>query len=345
MRFIGNKEKLVSRIYEILSSKNIVGNSFFDLFSGTSNVAKFFKTQGYQVFSSDLLYFSYCLQQAYIKNNKELEFNKLESIVNIKNAIDYLSNINGVEGFIYNNYTLEGTASLEKQRMYFTADNAKKIDAIRIKIEEWKRLELLEDNEYYFLLATLVESVPYFSNISGTYGAFLKQWDKRALKPFYLKEINIISNNLNNNVFCGNSLELLSKIEADIFYLDPPYNERQYPPNYHILETIARYDNPEIRGVTGVRKYDNQKSNFCNKDKAIKELDYIAKNGKYKYLVLSYNSEGLIKQNDIIKILSKYGSVELVEIPYLRYKSNSSGINKKHINEELYILTKKDLLM
>jgi adenine-specific DNA-methyltransferase len=72
MRFIGNKENLLNSIYCILEQKNIKGISFFDFFSGTTNVARFFKKKGYKVFSSDLLYFSYCMQYAYIKNNKNL---------------------------------------------------------------------------------------------------------------------------------------------------------------------------------------------------------------------------------------------------------------------------------
>jgi adenine-specific DNA-methyltransferase len=136
---------------------------------------------------------------------------------------------------------------------------------------------------------------------------------------------------------------LLDQIEADIFYLDPPYNQRQYAPNYHLLETIAKYDNPEIKGVTGLRaNYENQKSKFCNVTTALQELEKIAKLGKYKTLILSYNNEGIIPQNEILSMLSKYGKIELQEFDYLRFKSNNNGESKhkKHIKEQLYILQK-----
>ena len=77
MRFIGNKENLVKNMYSIINSKNIYGEIFFDFFAGTTNVGKFFKSLNYKIYSSDILYFSYCLQYAYIKNNVVPKFEKL----------------------------------------------------------------------------------------------------------------------------------------------------------------------------------------------------------------------------------------------------------------------------
>jgi len=178
-----------------------------------------------------------------------------------------------------------------------------------------------------------------FSNVSGVYSAFQKKWDPRALKKFLLKPIKLVFNRGNNEVFNIDSMKLIPKIETDILYLDPPYNERQYAPNYHILETIAKYDSPIIRGISGMRDYKNQRSLFCNKSTALKSLDNIARNGKYKYLILSYNSEGIMSSEEIIEVLSKYGIVELIKFKRLRFKSNNSreNKNKKYVQEHLYI--------
>jgi adenine-specific DNA-methyltransferase len=136
MRFIGNKENLLDTINYTLEQRNIKGNSFFDFFSGTTNMARFFKKKNYKVFSSDFLYLSYCLQYAYIKNNKESKFNKLLPKLKIKQdklilspldiVVEFLNGIKEIEGFIYNNYSIGGTKGLEKPRMYFSDDNAKK---------------------------------------------------------------------------------------------------------------------------------------------------------------------------------------------------------------------------
>ncbi|MCA6071793.1 MAG: DNA adenine methylase [Endomicrobium sp.] len=352
MRFIGNKENLLSGIYHILDQRNIKGNSFFDFFSGTTNVARFFKKKGYKVFSSDILYFSYCIQRAYIKNNKNPQFKKLLSQIDTKQekliysaldtTIEFLNHIRPLEGFIYNNYSAGGTSHLGKPRMYFSDDNAKKIDAIRTQIKEWKTQKLLSSEEYFILLTCLIESVSFYSNVAGVYAAFQKKWDKRALKPFNLRTIELVFNKEKNEVFNADSMQLAPIIDADILYLDPPYNERQYAPNYHILETIAKYDNPVVKGITGMRDYCNQKSTFCNKDSALQSLNNIAKNAKYKYLILSYNSEGIMPSKSIMTTLQNYGTVELVEFEYLRFKSNSNGEGKtkKHVQEQLYILKK-----
>lgn len=354
MRFIGNKENLLDKIYQVLQLKEIQGNSLFDFFAGTSSVGKFFKKLDYQVFSSDLLYSSYVLQKAYITNNENLEFKNLLKSIEIKDkqlfsspielVVQYLNQIRPVKGFISENYTPEGTSNLIVPRMYFSVENGKIIDAIRLQIEKWKNEKLITENEYFVLIACLIETVPFYANISGVYAAFQKKWDPRALKKLNLRTIELIINTKENFSFNENSVNLVKQIETDIIYLDPPYNQRQYAPNYHMLETIAKYDNPKIKGIAGLRNYDNQKSKFCNAKTAIEELSYIAKNAKYKTLVLSYNTEGIMKKDDIFLTLSKYGRVELVEFEYLRFKSNNNGESKtkKFIKEQLYILKRNE---
>jgi|SRR3989344_3233046 len=352
MRFIGNKENIVDKIYHVIESRNIKGDSFFDFFAGTASVGKYFKKLGYQIFSSDLLYFSYVLQQAYIVNNSQPNFKKLLDKIELNSSrllstpllsvIEYLNQIIPVEGFIYKNYSPSGTSKLQQPRMYYSDINGKIIDGIRQKIETWRDEELIDMSEYFVLLACLIETVPFYANITGVYGAFQKKWDIRATKKLYLRPIEIIINDKKNYSFNENSINLIDKVNADILYIDPPYNQRQYAPNYHLLETIAKYDNPIIKGVTGLRNYENQKSNFCNAKKGVEELSHIAKMANYKALILSYNTEGIMGQEEIMTTLSKYGRVELVEFQYLRFKSNNNGESstKKHIHEQLYLLTK-----
>ena len=190
MRFIGNKENLVEKIYQILQSKGVSGTLFFDFFAGTSNVGQFFKKKGYQVFSSDLLYFSFVLQKAYLENNKVPTFEKLLQEIEVKThslfanplgqVVDYLNAIPQQEGFIFQNYTPEGTKNLDIPRMYFSNENGKIIDAIRLQIEIWETEKLLTENEYYVLLACLIESVPFYANILGVYAAFQKNLGRKS---------------------------------------------------------------------------------------------------------------------------------------------------------------------
>lgn len=354
MRYIGNKENIVQRIYEILDTKGIKGESFFDFCSGTASVAKFFKQKDYRVVSSDLMYMSYCLQKAYIENNTTPEFQSLLPLIADKSPIkslfstpleivlSYLDTLLPIEGFIFSNYSPEGTQQLEIPRKYFTGKNAGKIDAIREEIEKWKNNYLITESEYFILLSCLLETVSFYSNVAGVYSAFHKKWDPRAIKALELRPIKIISNNQQNKSFNSDSMKLLEEIEVDILYLDPPYNERQYPPNYHILETIARADSPTIHGISGMRDYKDEKSRFCNPVTALEDLKQIARKAKCKYIVLSYNSEGIMKQNEIVETLSQYGDVEFEEFEYQRFKSNNNGLSrtKKSVFEQVYILKK-----
>lgn len=355
MRYIGNKENIISQIDSILETRNIKGERFFDFFAGTASVAKYYKQKGYTIQSSDVMYMSYCLQKAYIENNEEEPFfkqivplisNNKKSITLFDTPLDivinYLNQIPDNNGFIYENYTPTGTRNLEVPRMYFSDENGLRIDAIRQQIERWKNEGLLLENEYYILLSCLIETVSLYANVAGVYAAFYKKWDPRAVKRLELRRIKLLNNQKKNIVHNSNSLDLIKTIDTDILYLDPPYNERQYLPNYHVLETIAKYDNPIIKGVTGMRNYENQKSSFCNPKTAIIDIESIIQKSKFKHLVLSYNSEGIMSKEDIIAIMSKYGKVTFDQFQYARFKSNNNGLakTKKTVYEQVYILTK-----
>lgn len=354
MRFIGCKENLLNFIETFVKQKDIRGNVFCDLFAGTGSVAKRFKKLGYKIISSDILYFSYILQKVYIEQNHYPKFTKLLKYLkidpieetlftsesrNAKEIIKYLNDLDDIGGFIYKNYSPEGTKGQNYSRKYFTGENAKRIDTIREKIEEWKKINLINEQEYYFLLASLIEAVPFVANISGTYSAFLKEWDKRAFKKLTLEVPEIIKSEETHKVYHSDGLKVLKQVKGvDILYLDPPYNERQYAPNYHILETIAKWDRPEIKGITGMRSYENQKSDFCNPKTGIRALGEIINGGNFKHLLLSYNDEGIMPESEILKLFSDAGRSEVAEQNYQRYKSNGNGEQKNGVKEKIYYL-------
>lgn len=210
-------------------------------------------------------------------------------------------------------------------------------------IEYWKRQKLINKNEYCYLLATLIESIPFVSNIAGTYGAYLKHWDNRAFKKINLCRFDIANNNKRNHCFNRNANQLIHQIKGDILYIDPPYNSRQYLPNYHIFETIARYDNPDIYGKTGLRPYIELKSNYCVKSKVYHELNNLINCANFKFIILSYSSEGLLTQDEIKNILIENGienTYKLTKIPYRRYKHVKGKIAHK-LEEFIFFIQKK----
>ncbi len=336
MNYIGSKlsllEFLNESINKVVKEKN--NKVFCDLFAGTGIVGSYFKKRGYKVIANDIQYYSYVLNRHYIGNHKELSFAKLvEEIpelkkIEIKNRKDfvcyYLSNLKGKKGFIYKNYCFGGTRDEKEQRQYFSDENGMRCDAIRQKIENWKEQNLISDDEYYFLITSLVESIDKYANTASVYGAFLKKLKKTAQNNLILKPAELIINDQNHEVFNEDINKVAGKIAGDILYLDPPYNHRQYATNYHLLETIAKYDNPKIHGKTGLREYQNQKSLYCSRTQVRKAFKDLISKVKAKYIFLSYNNEGLMTLGDIQEIMSlrgKYGNFTKV---YDRFKSDKS---------------------
>jgi len=345
MRFIGSKSLLLPEIEKFIKSHAKNAKSLCDIFSGTSVVARHFK-KDYKIISNDLLHFSYVLQKATIENNTRPTYKKLIEDIGLDpftflNNIDIDNVVFENTPFIYENYS----PNLKSDRQYLTCNNALKIDYIRQAIEKWKLNELINNEEYYYLLAGLIEAIPYVSNIAGTYGAFLKHWDKRALNDLKLIELDIVTNDKNNESFNENSNELIYKISGDILYIDPPYNSRQYAPNYHLLETISRYDNPEISGKTGLRNYQDIKSKYCSKREVLTTFDNLIENANFKHIVVSYSTEGIMSINDIEKVLIKHGNkstYSMKKISYRRYK-HKPGTVKHNLHELLFYISKKQI--
>lgn len=345
MRFIGSKIRLLDNIKEVVFRHAPEASSFCDIFSGSVAVARFFK-QWFEIYSNDLLFFSYVLQKATIEKPNMPSFQTLVNQLGINNPVLYLNNISITKmeqlpqekRFFQNNYAPKGG------RMYITDTNALRIDYTRNCIENWKTDNLITDLEYYYLVACVVEGIPFVSNTSGTYGAYNKTWDKRSNKKFKLVELPIVYNGKNNKAFNEDGATLLKRLSGDVIYIDPPYNERQYPPNYHVLETAAKYDYPELKGVTGQRPYEMQKSEFCSKKTAVDAFDELISNAQFRHIILSYNTDGLITLDEITEIMKSHGiprTFEVNYIPYRRYKSQNGTTKTKPLKEMLIYIAKE----
>lgn len=335
MNYIGSKLSLLQFLEE--SIDKVAGkdcHTFCDLFAGTGAVGLHFKKKGYKVIANDIQFYSYALNRHYIGNHKPLKFSGLvKDIPNLEEVnvtdravvvCDHLSDLQGTEGFIFNNYCLGGTNLSAEPRQYFSDDNGKKCDAIRQKIESWKKTDLLNDDEYYFLLTTLLESIDKYANTAAVYGAFLKKLKKSAQKSIVLTPAMLTINDQEHLVFNKDVNSLAKEIEGDILYLDPPYNQRQYATNYHLLETIAKYDNPEIHGKTGLREYSAQKSLYCSRKEVKSAFKDLILSAKAKYIFLSYNNEGLMSAGDVKEIMSLRGKYGFFTKEYGRFKADKS---------------------
>jgi adenine-specific DNA-methyltransferase len=318
-----------------------------DPFTGTTSVARHLKRLEWKVVSGDLMTYSYALQHAYIGLNDLPAFSSLiesEELdpditlpVPLYRVIAHLNNLRGVEGFFYRTYSPDGVDG----RRFFTSANALRIDAIRQTINRWREMGRLTEPEYYLLIAALLEAVSKVANVAGTYAAYLKSWDPRALKPLMLSVPQVVHSAHTHSVNLIDANTLVPQQECDLLYIDPPYNTRQYCSNYHMLETLALGDEPEVKGVAGLRTEDVRRSVYCKAGKAEEALLELVKKSKARWLLVSYNSEGIIPHEQMVDILTQRGNVEVYACEYRRFRSDADGDNRQYkakatVQEMLY---------
>lgn len=333
MRFIGSKKKLLQEIDGILRPHlDGTEQTFVDLFSGSNVVGEYFSDR-YKIISNDIMYFSYVLARGSLSISQVPNFEKLQQ-EGIIDPLQFLSSqpLDEYEGdYVTEEYSPAG----RKKRMYFTIDNAKRIDFCRNSIEKWKLDGLVNNDEYYYLLASLILAIPFVSNTTGTYGAYLKKWDKRAYKKLELTA-PILNNRYHNCSYNEDSLQLVSRLQnSDIIYIDTPYNSRQYPSNYHVLENIAKWNKPELKGVTGQPNLEDEKSDFATKRKALDAMSDLISKTNAKHVVVSYSTDGIIPEDKLLKLLRRHAKDEYVSVKKIEYQKYKGKINNNHKVYEL----------
>lgn len=347
MRYIGNKTKLLDIIDKFLVSKglNKEGLSFCDLFAGTCTVGDYFKNR-YEIIANDNLYFSYSICNGKLKYNSKTFFKTLGF-----DPFEYFNSIDTSDykkGFCYNNFAPEISG-----RQYFSDENAKKIDYIRNTIDIWFDEKKIDENEKYYLIGSLLESTSRVSNVAGVYSAYLKIWDPRAVKPMEFIPLETNSEaKFQSEVYMLDANDLITKISGDILYLDPPYTPTQYVSQYHVLETIAKNDNPETHGVGAHRDNGDQISMWCRKGCVHEEFEKLIANAKFKHILFSYSDAGIMSKEFIEKVMKRYakeGTYVFKKIDFVKYKSTravnreikDNTKDKKHY-EWLFYIEKTD---
>jgi adenine-specific DNA-methyltransferase len=340
LNYIGSKFLLLEWIESTIKDKtgwsDFQGKRIADLFAGTGVVSYHFRTKGAITLTNDAELYSSIIASAFTTgvltpvSNLFIEQIK-QDIINRKH--------DGFTGYIQKNYSpYEGC-----ERMFFTIENAKRIDYIRSEIQR----ATLEPGDRNFLLASLLLSADAVSNVPAVYGCYLKNFKAKALKELILSPIHDLTewSAVNSAAFHSDvlSIDLLSKIVADAVYLDPPYNDRQYSKNYFPLNMIAKTQEeqmatPPLKGVTGIPA-DCFMSPFCKKGEVSDAFKTLISNLKTEWIFLSYNSESLINKEGMIELLKAYGEVTVIEREYKRFKSFDYNEDKQ-IMEYLFCLKK-----
>lgn len=330
-RYIGSKEKLAQKIIDIIAADNPSARLIIDLMAGTGLFSKSLRRNGYTVIAADVMKYSYHHLVVQLLLNGAPAFASFPGDSNESRyqcIIDRLNCLPGEEGYFFNEFSPLGKPSnISHSRMYFTSDNAKKIDAIRRAIKEWHEGKFINDIEHSLLLHDLIMATNDVANIAGTYGHYLSKMNSRAREPILLSKSEFEQNDniLGHSIYCGYAEELAASLEADVCYIDPPYIKRQYAANYHILETLAEEDFPNAIGESGLREWRNKYSDFCSKLKIRNAFTQIFTKMKCDVFYISYSEDGLLSLEELTQFFGQFGAVSVFTIPYKRFKSNNGG--------------------
>lgn len=340
MRYLGNKQSLLEILEDEISVKipNKDKVVFCDAFSGTATVGNHFKDKC-EIIANDNLYFSYVISYAKL-NKPDMKFSKLGI-----DPFDFFNVLSNKKvGFITENYSPYGNCP----RMYFSVDNAQRIDFIRFTVEEWYKVKKIDKAEYMYLIACLLESVSKVANIAGVYGSYLKTWDSRAVKNMKFVHVEMEDKvAVAENIIYNKTIEdLISGVSGDILYLDPPYTKNQYSTQYHVLETIALYDNPTIKGVTGARDMTHLSSAWSRDGQVHVIFESVIAKAQFDHIFISYSSTGIMSKEYIESVLKRHGKVntyKLLKIPYKKYLNHRTETEGEHFEYLFYVEKERDL--
>jgi adenine-specific DNA-methyltransferase len=349
VNYIGSKHSLLNFIEETYDE--VAGGKekvFCDLFAGTGAVGRLFKRKGLRVIANDIQHYAYVLNKAYLEINRTPAFGGLRRAFQpqiekyleqfdqpVKAVLAFINQLPKRRGFITGNY------SPKNNRFYYTEDNAAKTDAIRQAINKWYAAKLISKAEYFYLLCALLEAIDRVANTASVYGAFLKSFKNSAKKPLHLKPLELSNASRGCQVFQEDANQLIERIECDVLYMDPPYNHRQYGANYHVLETIAAYDAPELRGITGMRDY--PRSLYCQPRSAKSAMRNLILSARTRHILVSYNDEGILSLDEVRELLSLRGEPLTFSRKYNRFKADNGRQYKRNQTIEYlhYVRVKK----
>lgn len=329
MRYIGSKAATLPWITELLAQRAGSAISLCDPFAGTCTVARHFKARGMRVETGDLLRVSYVLQVATLGFDAPPRFEALVAS-GLVTAVDdlspadavlaYLQELEPVEGYIRREFSQSGTA----RRLFFSDHNAGMIDAVAAQISEWRSRGLIDDREEAYLRAALILAADRVANTAGTYYAHLKSLGRKALKRLLLLAPPITALGSSGGCHNADALDVVRRSKADILYLDPPYNQRDYSRYYHLPETLARGDTPEAFGRSGVPRTEGNRSPFYRSTQAGDALSQLCEASNAKHILVHYTTDGIIPHERIVESLRRRGELRFEDRRVRAYSSDRS---------------------
>jgi adenine-specific DNA-methyltransferase len=311
IKYIGSKRVLLPAIVEIIRGLPEVA-TVFDAFSGTARVGHALKAAGYRVIANDHNAYAATLARCYVEADREAVLADAERLVAEFKALP------GLPGWFTETYC--------RQSRFFQPKNGERIDAIREAIAA----KGLPPDLEAVMLVSLMEAADRVDSTTGVQMAFLKDWAPRAANELRLRVPDVLPRAAAGK---GRALEMdavaaARATEADVAYLDPPYNQHKYLGNYHIWESLVRWDKPEVYG-TACKRADcrERRSDFNSKPRFAAAFAELVAAIRAPWIVLSFNDEGFLERADAERLLATRGGVTVIERDYPRYVGARIGIH------------------
>ena len=307
IKYIGSKRVLVPHIVRAVSAFPESGR-VLDLFSGTSRVGRGLKETGRYVIANDHLAYASTLARCYVQADADRWGDQARQLVT------ELSQVEAKSGYF--------TKAFCEEARYFQPKNGARVDAIR---EEIARRNLPAELEA-IALVSLMEAADRVDSTTGVQMAYLKQWAARASNDLELRLPAILPGP--GEALHLDAVDAASRVEADIAYIDPPYNQHSYMGNYHVWESLVRWDKPETYGIANKRvQCRDYKSDFNSKRRIRQGLQAVFEAIRCRHLLVSFNNEGHIDREEMTALLSERGHVGVVAIDFKRYVGAQIGIH------------------
>lgn len=317
-RYLGSKTKLVDFIHNVVDENCEDIQSVLDLFGGTGVVGYSFNNKC-AIMVNDILSTNSVVYDTFFSSEK-IDINKVENIISRYNSL-----VNDEDNYYSINFA----------DTYLSRSNMKKVGYVRDDIDSLFLKQNINKREKAVLICSLIYAIDKIANTVGHYDAYRKNGNLDQKLILQMPDLKMDSYNNNNKIFRENANELVKHIKADLVYIDPPYNSRQYCDAYHFLENVTTNNKPPVYGVARKMDRSKLKSKYCT-SKASSEFADLVENIQARYILVSYNNTGdkanarsnaKISDNQILEILEKKGKVKVFEQDYSLFNTGKTKID------------------
>jgi adenine-specific DNA-methyltransferase len=373
--YIGNKRALLPFLLEAFREleEEAPIERFLDPFAGSGAVSRLARSLGWAVSANDAEEYARAVNEAWLGVSAEELPGLFAAEGGLEAVLAALNRLHPQRGdaspdcpvspYIARHYAPSSTAAPDwrRERLFYTRENAVFLDRARCAIESLRPAAAgsrAREAERAILLALLVYEAATHANTSGVFKACHKGFGGhgrdalgRILSPMSLAP-PILWAGPPAEVRSGDAAAFCSGRPAELCYLDPPYNQHQYGSNYHLLNTIARWDRPPVSeerapdgsllsaaGIPGSWKA--SRSAFCSRPAAPAAFRELLAAVDARYILLSYNTEGIVPAEELFDLLSDRAEVSLRSLDYVKYRGGRQSASRRSGNREILFVARR----